>query len=152
MKSALSLALALVAFVGLQDDESGYCGFRLLPEFEHGSFQTWSLVCDSGSEPLAAWQVELVVANGIAEVVGIQAGDDPAFPDPPTYGIHLDEGVLALAAFSLADELPTGRTRVATLHVYTDLPEGAVPRTLVDDAVACDREGRRIPVTFELVP
>ena len=76
------------------------------------------LVLDSGGFELAAWQVELADPSGRARIAGIEGGEHPAFAEPAHYDPRaLRGGRVVLATFSLDDELPTGRTRVATLHV-----------------------------------
>lgn len=152
MRVLALLVVAITPFLS-SDARSEYTEFQCggVPwQLIAHEFRTLSLVCDSGATPLAAWQLEMVLVDAQTGVVGVEAGDSPAYPDPPTYSLRAGaEGRFALAAYSLADELPSGRTRVATLHVASNTPE---PRILLGKAVACDREGRRIPVTFELVP
>ena len=85
------------------------------------------------AEPLAAWQFELSDPNGAMAVVGIENGDSAAFPDAPRYdmaAIQQDRADrIVVADFSLADSglLPSGRTRVATVHVRL---AGATPPDL----------------------
>ena len=74
-------------------------------------------------EPLAAWQFELSDPAGAMAVVGIENGDSDAFPGAPHYDMAAVEqdraDRIVVADFSLADRaaLPSGRTRVATVHV-----------------------------------
>ena len=74
-------------------------------------------------EPLAAWQFELTERGGRMQVVGIEGGESVSFAEPPFYDRDAVEQSAAdriiVADFSLnsADELPSGRTRVARVHV-----------------------------------
>jgi hypothetical protein len=75
------------------------------------------------SEPLAAWQFELTERGGRMQVVGIEGGESASFGEPPSYDRDaVQQGTadrIIVADFSLnnADELPSGRTRVARVHV-----------------------------------
>jgi hypothetical protein len=75
------------------------------------------------AEPLAAWQFELTERAGRMQVVGIEGGESASFAEPPFYDRDaVEQGAadrIIVADFSLngADELPSGRTRVARVHV-----------------------------------
>jgi hypothetical protein len=104
---------------------------------------------DSGTAPLAAYQLELV-AEGDAQIVGVEGGAAPAFADPPAYDAKaLTGGRVILAAFSLGDaaDLPRGRTRVATVHVRQP---GAAPRFTVRVQAAAGPDGVPITATASL--
>lgn len=73
---------------------------------------------DSGQTPLAAYQVELTSRTGNMNVVGIEGGDHAAFAEPPFHDrIAIIQNRVILAAYSTADELPAGSTRVARVMV-----------------------------------
>ena len=73
---------------------------------------------DADDQPLAAYQVELKIGEGDARIVGIEGGDHPAFRDPPYYDPKaLMQARVILAALSTGEDLPTGRTRVARVHL-----------------------------------
>jgi hypothetical protein len=77
---------------------------------------------DSGSTPLAAYQLEFTVTNGVAKIVGIEGGEHPAFRQPPFYdpkAIQRERAILASFSTAPAEELPKGNTRVATVHLQT---------------------------------
>ena len=81
-------------------------------------FATVEVLIDSGAEPLAAWQLEWSDPSGRASLVGIEGGEHRAFVEPARYDPRaLAGGRVVLAAFSLSDDLPSGRTRVARLHL-----------------------------------
>ena len=79
-------------------------------------------------EPVAAWQFQLREASGRMRVVGVENGDSAAFGEAPYYdlaavGAGTAERVI-VADYSLDPpvELPSGRTRVATVHVRIEGP------------------------------
>jgi len=103
-------------------------------------FETLEIYVDAGSHPLAAWQFEFRVAAGDAEVVGVEGGEPPAFAEAPYYDPSaLRGGYLIVAAFQANDEVPTGRTRVATLHLM--VRGDREPRYDVSLVVASDPDG-----------
>jgi hypothetical protein len=75
------------------------------------------------TEPLAAWQFELAEATGSMTVVGIENGDSEAFSGTPYYDLdavaadQADRIIVADYSLAAREELPLGRTRVATVHV-----------------------------------
>ena len=75
------------------------------------------------AEPLAAWQFELRESAGRMLVVGVENGQSPAFAGAPYYDLEaVSEGRadrIIVADYSLgpAADLPTGRARVARVHV-----------------------------------
>lgn len=89
---------------------------------EGARFEAIDIFVDSGVAALAAYQVEAKATAGDVRLVGVEGGEHAAFAPAP----HYDPAVLhagrmreriVIAAFSTAGELPTGRTRVARLHV-----------------------------------
>ncbi len=77
---------------------------------------------DSGSTPLAAYQLRFAGTNAVARIVGIEGGEHPAFRQAPFYDPKAIQNELAvIASFSTAPaaELPKGKTRVATIHLQT---------------------------------
>lgn len=89
------------------------------------TFATLDVYIDS-PRPFAAWQFRLSDRNHAMTIVGVENGDSDAFPDAPWYDRDaVADGTadrLIVADFSLVGEvrLPSGRTRVATLHVMLD--------------------------------
>ncbi|MGD8454178.1 MAG: hypothetical protein PVJ57_20380 [Phycisphaerae bacterium] len=103
---------------------------------------------DSGDVPLAAYQFELTAETGDFQIVGIEGGEHPAFAEPPYYDpAALRHDRVILAAFSTADELPAGRTRVARVHVMT---EGEPPQYVVALSVTATADGSLIPATSQI--
>ncbi|MDE0178454.1 MAG: hypothetical protein OXP36_07625 [Gammaproteobacteria bacterium] len=77
-------------------------------------------------QPVAAWQFELKDRNASMKVVGVENGGSDVFQRAPYYDREAvtrgDAGRIVVADYSLADEseLPSGRVRVATLHLMLD--------------------------------
>ena len=94
------------------------------PATEEGRsrFGAMDIYIDSGSTPLAAYQVEFAATNGAVKIVGIEGGEHPAFRAPPYFdpkAIQNDRVIIASFNTSAAASLPVGRTRVATIHYQT---------------------------------
>ncbi len=85
-------------------------------------FHAINIYIDSSSSPLAAYQVEFSVTNVPAKIVGIEGGSPKAFREPPFYDPKAMQGErVIIAAFSTEapEHLPSGKTRVATIHIET---------------------------------
>lgn len=78
------------------------------------------------AEPVAAWQFEFGQPGGSMKVVGVENGESAAFHGAPYYDREAVQSGTAdrivVADYSLAAtaELPSGRTRIATLHLMID--------------------------------
>ncbi len=106
---------------------------------------------DSGSNALAAFQFELKATAGQVKIVGVEGGSHEAFSKTPPY---YDPAALAndriiIAAFSTQQDLPKGRTRVATLHLQ--ILGDAEPQYGLKLVVSADADGKEIParISFE---
>lgn len=142
MMRALVLAVALLLLPGVAraaDPEQGPIRFRPVHVY-----------VDSGATPLAAYQIE-IVADGNAEIVGVEGGEHGAFALPPHYDpAALAGGRIIIAAFDTGSDLPTGRTRVATVHMREAGPvEPSFHATL---QIAGGQDGRPIDAAVELLP
>ena len=83
-------------------------------------FEAVHVYIDSGSEPLAAWQIDVRATTGDVRIVGIEGGDHPVYSDPPYYDPKAMEGervIIADFATEADWQLPSGRSRIATIHV-----------------------------------
>ena len=83
-------------------------------------FDAVHVFVDSGTMALAAYQLSLRATTGNVRIVGIEGSDHHAFSNPPYYDpIAIQGDRVIIGAFSTADvdSLPTGRTRIATIHV-----------------------------------
>lgn len=120
------------------------------------------LFADSGSQPLAAYQVEVsgTIEGGVIVLVGVEGGEKAvaAFSGPPFYDPDaLTRDRVVLAAFTPSGErgLPTGRVRVARLHVQLLLQDTggqdqrpASPSFSVRLIAAGNASGERISAAF----
>jgi hypothetical protein len=71
---------------------------------------------EAGDRKLAAWQVE-IGTDDRAAIVGVEGGEPAVYREPPTYDpAALQGGKIVLAAFTKGDA-PSGRVRVARLHL-----------------------------------
>ncbi|MBN2505774.1 MAG: hypothetical protein JXQ71_03670 [Verrucomicrobia bacterium] len=114
------------------------------------AFRSMDLYFDVAGQALAAYQVEVVATRGRVRFVGIEGGEPPAFRSPPFYDPKALRGKrLILAAYHLETTPPTGRVRVATLHVQ--IASGEPAQFAVNVHTAANAAGRRIPATAALV-
>ena len=108
--------LTVLAFLAVFPGVAGAAGPRFLPLDVHLDTPV----------PVAAWQFELKDANGAMTVVGVENGGHPAYSRAPYYDREaLAQGGaprIVVADYSLAeaDRLPSGRVRLATLHLMLD--------------------------------
>ena len=82
-------------------------------------FQAIDIFVDSRQQPLAAYQLEFSAAKKKQlRIVGIEGGEHSAFTNAPYYDPKaMQRERVVLGAFSTAKDLPTGKTRVAIIHV-----------------------------------
>jgi hypothetical protein len=118
----------------------------------HGRFSAADIYVDSASAPLAAWQIEFAATNGTVKIVGIEGGDHAAFRDPPFYdpkAIQRERVIIAAFSTASAEKLPTGKTRVATIHIR--ISGTGTPRFEVKLHAAAGPDGTRVAAeaTFE---
>ena len=74
----------------------------------------------TGDEPIAAYQLDLSAAKGIVTIVGIEGGDADVFAAPPFYdplAIQNDRVIIAYFSTAKVNALPSGKVRIATIHV-----------------------------------
>ena len=114
------------------------------------SFVPLNIYLDSGSKSLAVFQFELKATAGQIKIVGVEGGRHPAFNQPPYYDpAALMNDRIIIAAFNTGNDLPTGKTRIATIHLQTigDIE----PKYELELTVAADADGNKIPaeITFE---
>ncbi len=115
-------------------------------------FSAVDIYVDSKSAPLAAYQIEFSATNGIAKIVGIEGGDSAAFHEPPFYdtkAIQHERVIIAAFNTATADKLPSGKTRIATIHLQ--ITGDATPQFQLTLQVAANPDGNRISAdaTFE---
>lgn len=113
-------------------------------------FAPLHIYLDSGSHDLAAFQFELRATTGQIEIVGVEGGKHEAFSEAPYYDpAALAKDRIIIAAFNTGQDLPRGRTRIATIHLQ--ITGDAEPQYELNLTVAGDAEGKEIPakITFE---
>jgi hypothetical protein len=104
---------------------------------------------DSAREPLAAYQFELKAVTGQTKIVGVEGGAHAAFNEAPYYDPQaLANDRIIIAAFSTSDTLPTGRTRIATIHLQ--ITGETEPEYELKLIVAANAEGSEIPAELTL--
>jgi len=104
---------------------------------------------DSGTKSLAAYQFELKATSGKIKIVGVEGGEHPSFQEAPYYDpAALTKDRVIIAAFNTGRDLPTGRTRIATVHLQ--IIGEAEPEYELDLAVAADADGRELPAKLNL--
>ena len=121
----------------------------LLPAAEDGTktprFQAFDVFVDSGSQPLAAYQIEITAPKETVKIAGIEGGEAQAFREPPYYdpkAMQHERVILAAFSTSAADKLPKGRTRVATIHMQ--IAGEQPPRFVVKLQTAATVNGKKI--------
>ncbi len=104
---------------------------------------------DPGGKPLAAYQFELRARTGRIKIVGVEGGEHPAFQEAPYYdpAALMNERII-IAAFNTGRDLPTGRTRIATIHLQ--ILGAAEPEYELKLIVAADPEGQELPVVSSM--
>ncbi len=123
-----------------------------VPEEGRSRFGAVDIYVDSGSTPLAAYQLEFAATNGLAKIVGIEGGEPAAFREPPFYdpkAMQRERVILASFSTAAAAELPTGKTRVATVHYQTT--DSQPPRFELKLQTAGDAQGTRISAKASFV-
>ncbi len=104
---------------------------------------------DPGGKPLAAYQFELKARTGQIKIVGVEGGEHPAFQEAPYYdpAALMNERII-IAAFNTGRDLPTGRTRIATIHLQ--ILGDAEPEYELKLIVAAGAEGQELPVVSSM--
>ncbi|TKJ36216.1 MAG: hypothetical protein CEE38_12390 [Planctomycetes bacterium B3_Pla] len=127
----------------------------LAQQSEHGDpasvrFAPLHIYLDSGSRSLAAFQFELKATAGQIEIVGVEGGQHKAFAEAPYYDpAALANDRIIIASFNTGQDLPNGRTRIATVHLQ--ITGDAEPEYELDLIVAASADGEEFPaeLTFE---
>jgi len=107
-------------------------------------FAPLHIYLDCGNQSLGAYQFELKAASGRVKIVGVEGGQHPAFAEAPYYDpAALANDRIIVAAFSTQQDLPKGKTRIATLHLQ--IIGDAEPEYELELIVSADADGREIP-------
>lgn len=112
-------------------------------------FEAIDVFVDSGNQRLAAWQLEVKSTANDVQIVGIEGGEHSAFKEPPYYDKRaMNNNRVIIAAFSTGDDLPSGRSRVARIHV---LVRGSGSRTWQSElTTSATTDGTRIPAEISI--
>ena len=108
-------------------------------------FSAVDIYVDSKNAPLAAYQIEFSATNGVAKIVGIEGGDSAAFHEPPFYdakAIQHERVIIAGFNTGAADKLPSGKTRIATIHLQ--IVGNEAPQFQLTLQAAANPDGNRI--------
>lgn len=130
-------------------------GFTAEPGESPGTvrFEAVHVFLDCGNDKLAAYQLSLRGTTGAVKIVGIEGGEPVAFRQPPFYDPKaIQQERVILAAFSLKADaaLPTGRIRVATVHLQVT---GDAPLQFETQLQAAGRhDGHPISPTISIEP
>ena len=113
-------------------------------------FAAVDILIDPHGHPLAAYQFEFTAEPGTISLVGVEAGEHPAYAARPPY---YDPAALAgrriiVADYSLAPTLPTTKTRIARLML--ELRGDAKPQYITKLIAAADPDGKSIAVTLSI--
>lgn len=114
-------------------------------------FDAIDLYVDTGDDPLGAYQLDLSAAVGDVKIVGLEGGEHPAFAEPPYYdpaAMQGDRVIIAGFSTAAAHTLPTGKTRIATIHVQ--ITGDIEPKYSVELQVSATTDGKGIPAEFTL--
>lgn len=107
------------------------------------------IYADSGERGLAAFQFELRAVAGEVEIVGVEGGEHAVFEQPGYYDpAALANDRIIIAAFNTGGDLPTGRTRIATIHLQ--ITGDVEPKYEVELTVAADADGQEIPAEITI--
>jgi len=104
---------------------------------------------DPGGKPLAAYQFELKATRGQIKIVGVEGGAHPTFADAPYYdpAALMNERII-IAAFNTSSNLPTTRTRIATIHLQ--IAGDAEPKYELSLTTAADANGENLSAKITL--
>jgi hypothetical protein len=108
-------------------------------------FRVVDILIDTTNAPLAAYQLEFAVTNGVAKIVGIEGGEHPAFREAPFYdpkAMQRERVIIAAFSTTSPDRLPSGKTRVATIHLQ--ISTDATPQFEIKLTTAADSNGNKI--------
>lgn len=144
--------LALYVSMPIFAPAARLCAQQPAGEEGRSRFCAVDIYVDSKNAPLAAYQLEFSATNGVAKIIGIEGGDSAAFHEPPFYdtkAIRHERVIIAAFNTSSADKLPSGKTRIATIHLQ--IVGDAAPQYQLSLQVAANSDGNKISAdaTFE---
>ncbi|MGZ8940622.1 MAG: hypothetical protein ACXW32_15565 [Limisphaerales bacterium] len=108
-------------------------------------FAVFDVYVDSGTERLAAYQLKVSDERAAVKIVSVEGGEHASFREAPKFDAKaIQRDVIKIAAFSLdeREKLPTGRVRVASLHV--EIGPGLTPEWMAVVEAAARPGGGKI--------
>jgi hypothetical protein len=123
-----------------------FSALMLLLPVRAADFAVYDLYIDS-QEPLAAYQVKISDRNRSAKILSVEGGEHTAYRQPPHFDPKaIQKNIIKLGAFRAdkSENLPIGKTRVASLHV--EIFEGRQPDFEVVVEAAARPGGQTIAV------
>jgi hypothetical protein len=115
-------------------------------------FEVYDLYINPQGGPLAAYQVKIQADRKQVKIISVEGGEHSAFKEAPFFDpLAIQKETIKLAAFSTAtaNDLPRGRTRVATIHIQ--LNGTKEPKFKLTLQAAATVAGRPIDATIRLV-
>jgi hypothetical protein len=122
------------------------------PERDTTRFETVDVFVDAHDTALAAYQLEFSARAGSIRIAGIEGGAHAAFSTPPYYdpkAMQQDRVILAAFSTGAPSTLPSGRTRVATIHLQ--VRGSKPPEFQIKLQTAADASGRTTPAEAAFV-
>jgi hypothetical protein len=132
-----------------------FCLFVLLAmrlSAQQVHFAAYDIFVDSKNVPLAAYQIEFAGPAKQVTITGIEGGEHDAFKTPPFYDPKaIQQERVILAAFNSAapSKLPTGKIRVATIHLQFKGPQR--PDFVLTPHIAAGPEGKSISIKTSFI-
>jgi hypothetical protein len=114
-------------------------------------FAVFDVFVDSGADALAAYQLKISDEKAAVKILSVEGGEHASFAQPPKFdGKAIQRDVIKIAAFSLdaREKLPSGRVRVASLHV--EIGPGMAPEWKALVEAAGGAGGTRISATVSI--
>ena len=148
MRRTAAAGLALIMLLG------AYVAAQIGPAETRNpepSFVAVDLYVDSGNTGLAAYQIHFRSETGGIRITGIEGGEHERFAEPPFYdsrAIQNDRVIVGAFTTAAAEALPTGRTRVARVHLMVEA--GAAPRFAAELQAVAGFDGRAIDANAQL--
>lgn len=108
-------------------------------------FAVYEVFVDSGEEKLAAYQLKISDERAAVKFLSVEGGEHASFAEAPKFDPKaIQQDVIKIAAFSLdaAAKLPSGRVRVASLHV--EIGPGLTPEWKAKVEAAAGPKGKKI--------
>lgn len=114
-------------------------------------FAVYDVFVDAGKEKLAAYQLKISDERAAVKILSVEGGEPASFTEAPKfYPKAIQRDVIKIAAFSLdaPEKLPSGRMRVASLHV--EIGPGLTPDWKATVEAAAGPKGKKISATVSI--